>query len=431
MALVFAGSAKSAGAEIKTFIQEYRYRAGQGDDKNAIRIIAMRNVKRLLLEALGTYLEKETATRSDRINKDQLTVLAAGIVETDIIDEKWEGHTYWLKSKMTLDSDEVIRSMDTLRRDREKTREVEELGKQADGLLQESEKRIRELAVAKGKRRETDKMAFEKTIKKLAAIDWSEKGHVQFNRGKYDQAIQDFNQAIELDPPNVGAYYNRGLAHTNLRKHDQAIRDYNRVIELDPAFVTAYVNRGLTSFNLGQHDQAIQDISKAIELNPRLAAAYNVRGIVNANLGKFDQAIRDYDKALGLSPRFVAAYINRGLANFNHARYDQAIQDFNRAIELDPKLTVSHIYRGLAHYTLGKYDQAVQDYNRAIELNPNQAVPYYNRARVYSRQERHEQALQDLKKAVQINPDFKNTAKTDHDFDRMRKEPEFINLIGE
>jgi hypothetical protein len=98
--------------------------------------------------SVGTYLEKETETRSDRINKDQLTVLAAGIVETDIIDEKWEGRTYWLKSKMTLDSDEVISSMDTLRRDRERTREVEELGKQADGLLRESEKRIRDLAVA-------------------------------------------------------------------------------------------------------------------------------------------------------------------------------------------------------------------------------------------------------------------------------------------
>ena len=65
MALVFAGLARSAGAEVKTFIQEYRYRAGQGDDKNAIRIIALRNVKRLLLEALGTYLKKETETRSD------------------------------------------------------------------------------------------------------------------------------------------------------------------------------------------------------------------------------------------------------------------------------------------------------------------------------------------------------------------------------
>jgi tetratricopeptide (TPR) repeat protein len=87
--------------------------------------------------------------------------------------------------------------------------------------------------------------------------------------------------------------------------------------------------------------------------------------------------------------------------------------------------------KGHAKFNRGKHDQAVQDYNRAIELNPNQAVSYYNRARVYSRQERHEQALQDLRKAIQINPDFKNTAKTDHDFDRMRKEPKFINLIGE
>ena len=431
VALMFAWPAGPAGAEMKTFVQEYRDRAGREDDRNSVRIIAMRQVQRLLLEELGTFLEKETRMGNNRPGREQLIALAAGIVETDTVDEKWDDRAYWLKSKLTVDSDAVVKSIDNLRRDPEKEKGLEDQRRRADSLLQESERLRRELIAAKGKKRQADQAAFKNAIKKLEAIDWAEKGFVQFNQGKYAQAIGDFNRAVELDPQNVWAYYNRGVANTNLRQHTKAIQDYSRVLELDPTYVAAYLNRGLGSFSLGQHDQALWNINKAIELNPRLAAAYNIRGIVNANLGKFDQAIRDYDEALVLSPRFVAACLNRGLANFNLARYDQAIQDYSRAIELDQNLTVAHIYRGLAHYNLGGYDQAVQDYNRALELDPNQAAAYYDLARVYARKENYGQALQNLRQVMRISPDFKNTAKSDRDFDGMRKEPDFINLIGE
>lgn len=81
-------------AEMKTFIKEYTYQASEDDSRNSSRIIALREVKRILLEELGTYLESVTEVQNFQLTKDQITMLTAGIVQTEIVDEKWDGRTY-------------------------------------------------------------------------------------------------------------------------------------------------------------------------------------------------------------------------------------------------------------------------------------------------------------------------------------------------
>ncbi|MDD3250273.1 MAG: hypothetical protein PHF23_07925, partial [Smithellaceae bacterium] len=62
-------------AETKTFIKEYTYQASDEDSKHSCRVISLREVKRLLLEELGTYLESETEVKDFQLTRDQITVL--------------------------------------------------------------------------------------------------------------------------------------------------------------------------------------------------------------------------------------------------------------------------------------------------------------------------------------------------------------------
>ncbi len=198
-------------AETKTFIKEYTYQASEVDSKVSCRTIALEQVKRLLLEELGTYLESITEVQNFQLTKDQITTLTAGIVKTEVVDEKWDGRIYWLRSKIAADSGEVIKSIDVLRKDREKTKALEESRRRSDELLTENERLRRELATATGVRRQEQKAAYNKTIKELTAIEWFEKGRSSaiFQRNK--AAINELNKAIEFDPKNVDAYYWRGL----------------------------------------------------------------------------------------------------------------------------------------------------------------------------------------------------------------------------
>ena len=79
-ALLFA-SFSPAIAETKTFIKEYTYQASEADSKQTSRILALEQVKRLLLEELGTYIVSETVVQDYQLTSDQITVLAAGIAK--------------------------------------------------------------------------------------------------------------------------------------------------------------------------------------------------------------------------------------------------------------------------------------------------------------------------------------------------------------
>ncbi len=71
-------------AEVKTFIKEYTYQASEEDSRNSSRTIALREVKRLLLEELGTYLESQTEVKNFQMTKDSITTLTAGIVSAEV-----------------------------------------------------------------------------------------------------------------------------------------------------------------------------------------------------------------------------------------------------------------------------------------------------------------------------------------------------------
>jgi tetratricopeptide (TPR) repeat protein len=427
--LSFVFLTNTVSAETKTFIKEYTHYAGDEDSRNSCRIISLREVKRLLLEELGTYLESITEVKNFQLTKDQITTLTAGIVGTEVIEDKWDGKAYWLKAKITANPQDVIKSIDSLRNDRAKVKELEELRKKSEDLLKENVRLTKELKTAKGEARQESAQVYKQNIDNLSATEWFEKGYKLGISGNYIDAEKSFSKSIELNPQHAGAYYNRGVAYGNLGNYQQAIKDYNSAIELNPHHASAYNNRGVAYGNLGNYQQEIKDYNKAIELNPQHAGAYYNRGIAYYNLGNYQQEIKDYNKAIELNPQYAAAYYNRGVAYGNLGNYQQAIKDYNKAIELNPKDVNAYLFRGFAYIKLGNYQRAIKDYDKAIELNPKDEAAYYNMACLFSLQKKTAEACKWLKSAVDRGFNNWKHIKEDTDFDNMRNEPCFINLI--
>lgn len=75
------------------------------------------------------------------------------------------------------------------------------------------------------------------------ATGWFEQGMADFAAGRYDAAVQDYTEAIRLDPSLAFAYVNRGGAYDLLGQRDAAIQDYTEAIRLAPSHPTAYSNR--------------------------------------------------------------------------------------------------------------------------------------------------------------------------------------------
>jgi tetratricopeptide (TPR) repeat protein len=339
-------------AESKTFIKEYTYQASDEDSKNSSRTIALREVKRLLLEELGTYLESITEVQNFQLTKDLITTLTAGIVKTEIVAEKWNTDSlkYWLKARIVADTNEVIGSIDVLRKDREKTKELEEARERSDELLKENARLRKELTVSKGNKRQNDVIAYNRTIRELTATDWFEKGYSSGISGDYSYAIDAFSKAIELNPENEHGYLARGYSYSKLGNYNQAIKDYDKSIALNPANANAYNNRGDAYKILKNYNQAIKNYSKAIEISPQYANSYFIRGLIYDHLGNYNQAIMDYNKTIELDGGNAEAYYFRAAAivkyypllNQQDIIY-QAINDYKIAARLGLKAAQDYL----------------------------------------------------------------------------------------
>jgi tetratricopeptide (TPR) repeat protein len=103
------------------------------------------------------------------------------------------------------------------------------------------------------------------------------------------------------------AYFNRGLAFKEKGNFDQAVADFDEAIELSPEHADAYFNRGLVLSKKGEQDRAIADFDKVIEISPNDADAFVKRGSAYRSRGDLDRALSDFDQALRIEPNMKAA----------------------------------------------------------------------------------------------------------------------------
>ena len=98
-------------------------------------------------------------------------------------------------------------------------------------------------------------------------------GSEHYKQGEYQEAIDDYNTAIKINPNYALAYYNRGISYNELGRYQEAINDYNAAIKINPNDASAYVNRGVTKEQLGIIDNCI-DYKKACELGSTMGCEY-------------------------------------------------------------------------------------------------------------------------------------------------------------
>ena len=189
-------------------------------------------------------------------------------------------------------------------------------------------------------------------------------------KGQYDQAVSQFNKAIEINPKYVKAYLYRGFAYAQKGQHDQAISEFNNLLRLKPRLAAAYHGLGGAYGRKGQYDQAISAFNKAIEINPKFFQAYNDRALSYRHKSEYDQAISDCNKALEINPQYLDAYHERGFVYGKKLQYDQAISEFNKAIDINPRYHKAYFGKAEALEKLGRIKEAIESYRNFLQYCP-------------------------------------------------------------
>ena len=239
----------------------------------------------------------------------------------------------------------------------------------------------------------------------LDSFGHDKRGLALLDMGRYAEARDALNRAIELNPQNYVAFSSRAFSHQMLGDLQKAFADANESLRINDTWPSGYAARGNINARLGRMDGAFADFDRALELMPNYVPALIDRSQWHGKMGQFEAVIADCTRAIEIDPNALLAYNNRAVAYMRIGKPHRAIADFSRVVELDPENHRAWRTRGELRAELGEYDAALADYTQAIEIAPEMMGHRFARGSVYFLTGRYEDSLAELNVILQAKPD--------------------------
>ena len=240
-------------------------------------------------------------------------------------------------------------------------------------------------------------------------------GAVQLRYGQHDEAIADYEIALQLDPTSSEALRGLASAYRAARKTADAEATYKRAIARSPEYWGGHNDLGVFYTATGQYAEAERSFRTMISLVPDSYAGYRNLGGVLYNMGRVDEAVAMSQKSLELKPS-AETLSNLGTIEFTRGNYTAAARHFEKAVELNPGFHLLWGNLGDAYQMIpAKREQEARAYRQAfvladreIALNPRDAHLRASAALYLLGLQDHARALQEVDKALELAPDSVN-----------------------
>jgi lipoprotein NlpI len=202
------------------------------------------------------------------------------------------------------------------------------------------------------------------------------RGRVHDRLGADARALADYSAALDLEPNDSYALYNRAMIYARMGDLQRSIEDLDASLALRPDNLEAYFNRGLAFLDTGRPNKAIDDFTTLYERNPDHPYALANRGIAYAWTGNDRLAERDFAKLHPGDPGWPVVLRGRAVLAMDRQDYDRVIEQLSQALVLDPNDLFALRMRADAYWKTGQQDLARDDDDRSMKLEDgSRALP--------------------------------------------------------
>jgi Flp pilus assembly protein TadD len=195
--------------------------------------------------------------------------------------------------------------------------------------------------------------------------DYLELSRELIGRGLYEVALVQLEEARKKSSAKREIYHLMGMCHLGLSKWNDAREDFNRALSLDPKYAPAHNGLGLVYDREGLSETAWESYAKAIALNPARADFHCNLGYSKLKAGRYREAEKHFRESLALNPDFKAARNNLALCCGLQKRYDEALALLRQSVS--PAEAYNNL--GVLYQMNGDMESAVRCYKEALKIN--------------------------------------------------------------
>jgi tetratricopeptide (TPR) repeat protein len=223
------------------------------------------------------------------------------------------------------------------------------------------------------------------------------KGRIFFARGKFDQALEQFETALQKKPGLYEAQYYRGLTYLELNKLDQAEKDFSEGLKKGKEFEALFHNgMGLLLIKRGDFSKADVEFRKASQVGPDRAEFHANLGDANYYAKIYPLAISEYNQVIQMDTTFLDVYFRLSRAYVAQGQYNDALDQLRTVLTRDSLYAYAWKEAGKLYTMAGlsatdrptkeqRFKEAIGSYRRFLELSKDSTdgEVFFNLGRSY------------------------------------------------
>ena len=260
---------------------------------------------------------------------------------------------------------------------------------------------------------------------------WSRKGFALLRLNRIPESLGSFEKALEMNPKYWEPWYGKGavLAVLGSDHYDEAIEYFDKAIEIEPGKAVLYFSKGELLSRMDRLTEALTFYEQGLKYDTKDSCGWCLKGLAFAKLKRYSEALDSFNKSLDLGPPdyCTLVLVHKGMAltlleripeakdsikNVDEKKIDEAdslnnyawllyrLREFNKGIEISRKAIEvkpddAHIWDTLACNLQGAGldSEALEAFEKAVRLKKtDEAINWEALAKLYERLGRHEEA---------------------------------------
>ncbi|KAG0378357.1 MAG: putative Hsp90 cochaperone [Linnemannia gamsii] len=266
-----------------------------------------------------------------------------------------------------------------------------------------------------------EEMPSEEELNKKEALKAKDLGNASYKARKFDEALEHYSKAWELDSTNVSILTNKAAVYFEMGNFDECIKTCEEAIDVGREHRADYKLIAKALGRIGNAYAKQNKLAEAIKYYGKSLAEHRTPDIL-AKLKEAEKAKAKAEKEAYRDPALSAEARDRGNAFFKKSDFVEAVKEYTEAIKRDDTDPRAYSNRAACYTKLMAINEALKDCETCISLDPKFVKGYIRKAAIQFLKKEYTECLETCQQAKDADVEKKNTAEIDGQINKVYTE---------
>lgn len=234
---------------------------------------------------------------------------------------------------------------------------------------------------------------------------WFEYGQYFFNKKNYEEAIKGFDYLLAINSSSVGVYSNKAACYEAMNKWDEAIEVYEEMLELEYTKAFTFYRIGLCHKENKKPINALQYFQKSLREDPQFYLAMMEQSYLYEEMGAMKEALHFATEAYLLNSSNVDYLKRLAFLHIDGGDFENSLVCLKKLVEMEPGRFYNWYAYAEALMLLKYFQEAKKVLQNALQRH-NRAELYYQLSNCCFQISEEDEARNALKIALQLDPNL-------------------------